>query len=162
VRICEATNPFGVSWGVDGIIFGQRGGIMRGAANGGQPELLAGAKKGEGAHGPQVLPSGQTMLFTLASGGGGDRWDRAKIVVQSLRTGERKTLIEDGSDARYLPTGHIVYARSGVLFAVPFDAERLQVTPGPVPVIEGVRRAAATATGTAQFSVANPGSLISF
>jgi serine/threonine protein kinase/Tol biopolymer transport system component len=160
VRICEATNPFGVSWGVDGIIFGQSGGIMRVSANGGKPELLVGVKEGEVAHGPQLLPSGQTILFTLASGGGGDRWDKAKIVVQSLRTGERKTLIEGGSDARYLPTGHIVYARSGVLFAVPFDAERLQVTPGPVPVIEGVRRAVATATGTAQFSVANTGSLI--
>jgi serine/threonine-protein kinase len=161
VRICEATNPFGVSWGVDGIIFGQGArGIMRVSANGGKPELLVGVKEGEVAHGPQLLPSGQTILFTLASGGGGDRWDRAKIVVQSLRTGERKTLIEGGGDARYLPTGHIVYARSGVLFAVPFDAERLQVTPGLVPVIEGVRRAVATATGTAQFSVSNTGSLI--
>ena len=52
-------------------------------------------------------------------------------------------------------------ARGGVLFAVPFDAERLQVTPGlSTPVIEGVRRAVATATGTAQFSVSNTGSLI--
>jgi serine/threonine protein kinase/Tol biopolymer transport system component len=161
VRICEATNPLGVSWGADAITFGQGArGIMRVSANGGKPELLVGVKEGEVAHGPQLLPSGQTILFTLASGGGGNRWDTAKIVVQSLRTGERKTLIEDGSDARYLPTGHIVYARSGVLFAVPFDAERLQVTPGPVPVIEGVRRAAATATGTAQFSVSNTGSLI--
>ena len=35
---------------------------------------------------------------------------RAQIVVQSLETGVRKTLIEGGSDARYVPTGHIVYA----------------------------------------------------
>jgi hypothetical protein len=31
--------------------------------------------------------------------------------VQSLATGERKTLIDGGgSDARYLPTGHLVCA----------------------------------------------------
>jgi serine/threonine-protein kinase len=161
VTICEAGNPFGVSWGVDGIIFSQGAlGIMRVSANGGKPELLVGVKEGELAHGPQMMPGGQTVLFTLAGGSGTDRWDTAKIVAQSLRTGERKTLIEGGSDGRYLPTGHIVYARGGVLFAVPFDTERLEVKPGPVPVVEGVRRAAGTATGTAQFSTSNMGTLI--
>jgi len=80
--------------------------------------------------------------------------------VQSLRTGERTTIIEGGSDARYLQSGHIVYAHSGVLFAVPFDAERLRVLGGPVPVLEGVSSAYAAATGTAQFSVSRTGSLV--
>lgn len=64
--------------------------------------------------------------------------------MQSLDSGERKTLIEGGSDARYVPTGHIVYALSGTLLAVPFDVRRLQVTGGPTPVVEGVRRSATT------------------
>ncbi len=159
VTICEATNPFGLNWGTDGIVFGQGArGIMRVSANGGMPELLVGVKEGEVAHGPQMLPGGQAVLFTLANGSTADRWDTAKIVVHSLRTGEQKTLIEGGGDARYLPTGHIVYARSGVLFAVAFDADRLEVSPGPVPVVEGVRRG--NPTGAAQFSVSNTGSLI--
>ena len=59
---------------------------------------------------PQMLPDAQTLLFTVgASTGSRDRWDRARIVVQSLRSGERKTLIEGGSHARYVPTGHLVY-----------------------------------------------------
>jgi serine/threonine-protein kinase len=161
ITICEATNPVGLSWGANGIIFGQAArGIMRVSANGGKPDLLVGVKEGEVAHGPQMLAGGQTVLFTLAGGSGGDRWDTAKIVVQSLRTGERKTLIEGGSDGRYLPTGHIVYARGGVLFAVAFDSERLEVKPGPVPAVEGVRRAASDATGIAQFSTSNTGTLI--
>ena len=101
------------------------------------------------------------MLFTLASSTlpPGVRWDQAKIVVQSLRSGERKTLINGGSDARYLRTGHIVYLLRGTLFAVPFDIKRLEVTGGPSPVVEGVRNASGV-TGSAQFSVSATGSLI--
>ena len=87
-----------------------------------------------------MLPDGQTVLFTLrASAGAADAWDTAQIVVQSLKTGARKTLLEGGSDARYLPTGHIVYALGGVLFAVPFDLRRLEIEGGPVPIVEGTQ-----------------------
>ena len=55
-------------------------------------------------------------------------WNRAVIVVQSLRTSERKILVEGGADGRYVPTGHIVYAVGGTLFAVPFDLRRQEVT----------------------------------
>src|SRR5207249_4414905 len=135
-------------------------GIMRVSANGGKPEVIVTAKANERAHGPQMLPDGKTVLFTLAVGiTGSERWDKAQIVAQSLKTGERKTLVEGGSDARYLPTGHLVYALGGVLFAIPFDAARLQVSGGPVPIIEGVRRAGG-GTGTAHFSVSPTGSLV--
>ena len=81
-------------------------------------------RDGEAVYGPQVLPDGRSVLFTVAATTAGtDRWDKGRIVVQSLASGERKTLIDGGgSDARYVPTGHLVYALSGVLFAVPFDA----------------------------------------
>src|SRR5262249_23271828 len=70
--------------------------------------------------GPQVLPGGDALLFTLASTSSSDPWDDAKIMVQSFKSGERHVLISGGSDARYL-TGHIIYALSGRLLAVPFD-----------------------------------------
>jgi len=157
----QGTNyPNGMSWGTDGIVFDQPAGIMRVSANGGKPELLVSVKNIEEAHGPRMLSGGQAVLFTLATGTGADRWDKAQIVVQSLRSGERKILIEGGSDARYVPTGHIVYALEGVLFAVPFDLNRLEVTGGPIPVVEGVRRSAGAVTGGAHFSVSDTGSLI--
>ena len=62
-------------------------------------------------------------------------------MAHSLVDGTRRVLIEGGSDARYLPTGHLVYVLGGTIFAVPFDAESLMVTGTPVPVIVGVRRA---------------------
>jgi serine/threonine-protein kinase len=166
VTLCPANNPYGMSWGPDGIVFGQAGtggrGIMRVSPNGGKPELLVSVKGDELADSPQMLPGGQAVLFTLAKGAASDRWDKAQIVVQSLKSGERKILVEGGSDARYIPTSHLVYALGGTLFALPFDERRLQVTGGPAPILEGVARAAAPAAnaGTAQFSVSNTGSLI--
>jgi Tol biopolymer transport system component len=163
VTICPADVPWGMSWGNDGILFSQVGkGIMRVPANGGKAELVVGLKPEELAYGPQMLPDGTTVLFTLANftHGGPDRWDRAQVVVQSIRTGERRTLVDGGSDARYLPTGHIVYALAGTVFAMPFDSRRLEVSGGPTPIIEGVRRSVNSIFGTAQFSVSNSGSLI--
>ena len=166
VTLCPADNPFGISWEDDSIVFGQgRKGVMRVPANGGAPEVLVSAKDGEVMQSPQILPGGRDVLFTVASAGGGaDQWDKANVVVQSLSTGERRTLVQGGSDARYIPTGHLVYAISGTVFAVPFDTRRLEVRGGPVPVVEGVRRASGSppATAAAQFSVSRTGSLVYF
>ncbi len=127
------------------------------------PTVVVRVKDSEVAHGPQLLPGGQHVLFTVTTATASDRWDRAQIVVQSLKSGERKTLVEGGSDGRYLPSGHIVYALSGSLLAVPFDVRRLEIKGGPTPVLEGVLRsvnATNTQTGTAQFSVSSTGSLV--
>jgi serine/threonine protein kinase len=160
VTICPADNPFGMTWDHDEILFGQvNKGIMRVSANGGKADVVVGVKGDERMHGPQLLPGGEAILFTLAAGLGPDMWETSQIVVQSLKSGERKTLVSGGTDARYLPTGHIVYAFGGVVFAVRFDAKRLALVGGPVPVIEGVSRAI-NSTGTAQFSVADNGTLV--
>jgi Tol biopolymer transport system component len=161
VTVCPAENPYGMTWDDDEILFGQGSkGIMRVSANGGLPQVLVGVKSDERAHRPQMLPGGEAILFTLSKGSGPDIWDTSEIVVQSLKSGERKTLISGGSDARYLRTGHLVYASSGVVLAVPFNHRRLAIMGGPVPVIEGVARASAASTGAAQFSVADSGTLV--
>ena len=81
-------------------------------------------------------------------------------MAQSLTSGERKILIEGGSDARYVPTGHIVYAVDGILYAIAFNAERLEVKGAAVPMVEGIGRSAGWETGAAHFSVSSAGSLI--
>ena len=69
-------------------------------------------------YGPELLPDGETVLFTLGKAGtGSERWDKADIVVQSMKTGTRTAIIHGGGDARYLRTGHLVYAVGGVVFA---------------------------------------------
>jgi len=162
VTITAGDPPFGVSWSAnDEILFGTAAkGIMRVPAKGGKPETIVTVKPDEAAHGPQALPDGQSVLFTLAgSSGGVERWDKAKIVVENLKTHQRKTLIEGGTDGRYVPTGHIVFALSGNLLAVPFDLKKLEVTGGPVPIVEGVRTAGAN-TGSAHFGFSDTGALV--
>ena len=161
VTICPISRPFGLRWDRDGIEVGQGSkGILRVPENGGKPELLITVKPGELAYGPQLLPDGQTVLFTLSTGAGPENWDKAQVVAQSLKTGKRQVIIDGGSDGRYLQTGHLVYAQGGVLFATTFDPGRLTTGATPVPIVEGVRRGEGGQTGVAHFSVANTGSLV--
>jgi len=161
VTLCAANNPFGIDWQGDQILFGQgQAGIMRVSANGGAPERLVEMKDGQVAHGPQLLPGGDAVLFTVAPNGAPDGWDKADIVVQLLKTGERRKILSGASDARYLPTGHLVYAAAGIVFAVRFDINRLTVVGGPVPAIDGVSRALGGVTGAAHFNVSQTGTLV--
>ena len=105
------------------------GGLWRvPASGGGKPELVTKPQPGEISHRlPQLLPDGQTVLFTSTKTTF-PSWDDTRIVAQSLATGQQKVLIEGGADARYIKTGHLVYMRRGTLMAVPFDVDRLEVT----------------------------------
>ena len=160
VTLGDVTNPWGVSWGADDMILVGQGpnGIWRVPGTGGTPEVVITIEDGEQAHGPQMLPGGEWVLFTLLPAGV-NSWNEAHIVVQSLVTDERVVLIEGGRDARYVETGHLVYALNGVVFAVAFDRDARQVLGGPVPLVEGVR-GSLSATGAVHFSVARNGSLI--
>jgi len=164
ITICSASpTPSGISWGDEGILFALAGtGIMRIPENGGKPEVVVRVDASEAlAHGPQQLPGG-FLLFTLARQSGTGRgfpWDQAQIVVQSLKTGERKTIIE-GSDGRYLETGHLLYAISGIVFAVPFDVKKLAVTGSAVPIIEGISRATSVSGGAAQLALSKSGAMV--
>ncbi len=163
VTIGPAGAVLGLSWAHDGsILFAQEQGargVLRVSADGGTPAVVIDVKGREQAHGPQLLPDGDHVLFTLASGTGASRWDNAQIVVQSLKSGERKTLVTGGTDGRYLVSGHLVYGLGGVLLAVAFDHKSLALAGGPVAVVEGVR-SSGSLSGSMQFSVSDTGSLV--
>ena len=82
-------------------------------------------------------PGGKAIMFTVTSAGI-ESYNDARIEVQTLATKKRKILIQGGFGARYSPSGHIVYANGGSLYAVPFDAQRLEVSGLPAKVVEGV------------------------
>ena len=161
VTLCSTSAINGLTWTSDGILFSvYRQGVMRVNPIGGNPETLIDAAEGPTIVQPQLLPGGRAVLYTVADEGGVLDFDQSRIVVQVLSTGERKTLIEGGTDAWYVPTGHILYARGGVLWAVPFDLAGLEVTGGAVSIIEGVARGiGAVGLATAQYSVSDSGSL---
>ena len=158
IHIADIGNPYGASWGTDDtILFGRPDGVMSVSANGGTPQVRIEAQPGEFPHGPQMLPDGTSVLYTLARGIAPNRWDEAEIVVHSLETDSSEVLIR-GSDGRYVPTGHIVYALESDLFAVPFDTDALELSGGPVSIVEGVRRT--EQTGTAHYNFSDQGTLI--
>ena len=159
VTLAKILNPWGASWSDSGMIYYGQGpeGIWRIPAQGGAPERIIAVGEGELAHGPQLLPGGEWMLFTLRPRGVGS-WNRAHIVLQSLATGERVVLIEGGRDARYLLTGHLIYGLNGSILAVPFDVRARRLTGGAVPVVRNVYDAGAI-TGAEHFGVATNGSL---
>jgi len=162
VTLADAPNPKGASWGPDGtIIFTPtyRSSLLRVSAAGGTPEAAippdAADTRRFPAHWPEVLPGGKAVIFTIVERGS---YDDARIAVQSLETGELRVLVKGGSNPRYVPTGHIVYSRAGVLLAAPFDLSQLKLTGEPVPILEGIL--GDPSTGTVHFSFSSTGSLV--
>jgi len=150
---------FGASWETDGtILYAQADGIWQVSEDGGEPRHLITTKTGEQAFAPHPLPHGDWVLFTLNSTGG--KWDEADVVVQSPSSGERKLIRSGGRDARYLPTGHLVFAQGVALYAMPFDLDRLAVTGAPVEVLSGVRSPAGQTSAAAHYDVSTNGTLV--
>jgi hypothetical protein len=89
---------------------------------------------------------------------------RPRTALLRLDTGEWHVLLQDAADARYVPTGHLVFLRQGTLMAVRFDLGRLEVVGQPIALVENVMQAFSANsgynTGAGQFSVSDTGSLL--
>ena len=158
--LCDAPFPsFGASWGPDDtIIFSGTGtfGLIRIPAGGGITETLTtpDTKKSEFSHlSPQILPGGTHVLFTVATTEG------SSIAVLALETREWRVLLPGAAGARYLPTGHLVYAQAGGLWAVPLALERLELTGTPISILDGVYSQGWVGVNTVSFSVSDTGVL---
>jgi serine/threonine-protein kinase len=139
----------------DRIVGGLMGdGIVAISARGGAPVFLTkpDTSREFDLHSPRRLPGGNWMLVGIHRGA--DTFDVAALHVQS---GERRVLVENAFDARYVSTGHLVFARPGVLLAAPFDVVRLEVTGPAVPLVEGVLTI--NGDGAARYHLADDGSL---
>jgi dipeptidyl aminopeptidase/acylaminoacyl peptidase len=165
--IARVPNPFGMSWASNDQIFfaqlnGPTKGVMRVPAAGGTPETVVTLEANEVALTPYLLPGTDTLLFTLGIIPQGpanvaDILAKAQIVTQSLGSRERKVLLSGANDARYVPSGHLVYVSGGKLMGVPFNLRQLVVNGPPVTLLEQV--ATGAGIGTNQFSFSQSGSL---
>ena len=150
----------GASWGPDGTIVYRPAGarvLFSVPAVGGTPRPLTTIRDPAVEtfhHWPQVIDGGQRLLFTIIGPSAG--WVDAQIVVEDLDTGERTTVVEQGTHGRYVPTGHVVYATaSGTLFAVPYDLASGAPPGDRFPVMPGVR--VAGWGGAASFAMSDAG-----
>jgi serine/threonine protein kinase/Tol biopolymer transport system component len=154
----DASLPRGASWGSNEMIaFALTQGPLRQLSDGGGvPQPLTHFEKGENSHRwPEFLPGSKAVLF--AAGPTAITFTNARIAVQWVTTSEQRTLVQAGMYPRYAPSGHLVYAQGGSLMAVPFDAQRVEVTGAAVPVVEGVLQS--PVTGAAQYSISATGSM---
>ena len=163
VPLADVNDPRGLSWDSDdSIIYTPTtlGGVFRIAAAGGTPTQITTPKPGaERTHRwPQELPGGVAVIYTVGSFSNPDNYDDAVIEAQMVATGERRTLLAGAAMARYLPTGHLLFARGTNLFLVPFDARKVEVTGSPNAVIQGLGVDATT--GAAHVAVSRSGTLV--
>jgi serine/threonine-protein kinase len=160
-----AESPDGLVWDSrGGLYFGKRGeGIWTVPADG-KPASVTTVGDAEFAHTlPSLLPGDRVLLYTVRKREWS--WGDESVVAQPLPAGERRLILTDATDARYVPaTGHLLFLRRGALWAVPFDADRLRVRGRAVPVLDGVAQAltagnSAAISGAGQFAVSQTGTL---
>ncbi|MCZ6661613.1 MAG: protein kinase, partial [Actinobacteria bacterium] len=177
VTICDAADGVeGASWASnDSIVFakGTLGtGLFRVSAGGGEPEVLTSpvAERREVLHvRPDVLPGGRGVLFMAFSGdreslaggripvsGGRIPVSEGRVAVLDLETGMYKTLVQEGSNPRYSPTGHLLYGVKGTLRAAAFDLQRLELTGDSFPIVEGIL---SKVSGAVNFAFSSDGTL---
>ena len=151
--ICDVAQGAGASWGDDNtIVFAPSAMsvLMRVSVRGGTPAPMTTLQKGEVSHRwPEFLPDGTAIAYAASNS---DDFTSSRIVVQSLRTGER-TEIGEGTYPRYTSNGYIVFARETSLLALPFDIERLRPIEKPRLLANDLRMN--TVTGGALFAVSH-------
>jgi serine/threonine-protein kinase len=160
ITLADSAFSLGIRWYHDAIYYVPyfAAGVWAIPESGGQSRQVLKIDPQKGARAllwPEVLPGGKTIIGTVWNNGS---WDEAKIVAYPLRGGAPKVLIDGGTFARYVPTGQLLYTRAGTLYAVPFDAEKLQVSGAAVTVVSGVL--SGVTNGEAHYAVSDTGSLL--
>ena len=133
------------------------GPLQRVAATGGTPSRVTelDLARGEFSHRwPELLPDGDTVLFTVGTVG---EWGEAEIVAQSLTSGARTAILKGGTNPRYLSSGHLAYAHDGAIWVVPFATRNLRLNGTPTRALDDV---SISADGAAQFAVSRDGTSV--
>jgi serine/threonine-protein kinase len=161
--LADAPTSRGGVWAEDGsILFSPQytSGLWRVPSAGGRPELVLApdTEKGERTYRwPDLLPGGRAVLFIIGTLDSPNDIKEAQIAAYSFETGELKVLLQGANMARFVPPRTLAYSRAGILYAVPFDPDRLEVVGQPRPVLEGV--GGDPSSGAGYFSLSRNGTL---
>jgi serine/threonine-protein kinase len=156
-----AGRPTGGAWGRDGaIVFATTEGLYQVPDGGGEPRLLAkpdAGRKERAFAWPQLLPGDKTVLLTIVPEGaiGGARIATLEIAGGGIP----RPVLEAGTAARFVPTGHLVYVSGSALKAVAFDSGEQRTVGEPVTV-PGIEVATTGDNGAAEFAVSDSGALL--
>ena len=148
IPITTVGNQFlGGSWSEqDTILFADERGLLVVSANGGEPSIVAERKPGssDSFRWPEFLPGGRTAV--LSANEAGNDW--LAVFTMKDRAIRRTEIV--GANPHFVSQGFVVVAHfpaggptnivgSGTLLAMPFDADKLDVTGPAVPVVENVQ-----------------------
>jgi len=147
------------TWSTDTYIYFSRfwAGLLRVPQNGGKVETVTlpdPARQEQGHRWPEVLPDGDSVLFSIMKNFGAND---AETGVLSIKTRTWRSILPNASNAHYV-SGHLVYVHGGTLMAVPFDLKSLSVTGTPVQVLHGVM--ANPDDGFSNMAVSTSGNLV--
>jgi Tol biopolymer transport system component len=160
IPVCDATAPGAINWIGEYLYFSAQGGLRRVAATGGQPDILVKTDNAAMLTAPWVLDDGRLLYSVAPANDSPDRWASAKIVVQRPGESTPTTLVEGGSDPRYVASGHLVYQVGGVLYARKFNP-RTGALGDATSVVEGVLRGATNlGAGFGWYAVSATGTLL--
>lgn len=111
---------------------------------------------------PFPLPGGRVLLYTVRKSA--ILWGGEAVVALTLANGQRTPVLADAADARYVPSGHLVFLRRGTLMAVAFNPERLDTLGEPQIALDSVAQALTgdssyDTTGAGQYAIAPDGAL---
>jgi eukaryotic-like serine/threonine-protein kinase len=158
--LADAPIGFGATWGPDNrIVYAPNNGsaLWAVSADGGEPVRITtlDTARGEFSHRwPEFVPDGTAVLFTVGTSGS---WDDADIVLQSIGSGERRTLVQGGTNPHYVEPGRLLYARGGRILSVAFDLRTRQITGDTVPAVDAIPE---SVDGAAQFATSRTASAV--
>jgi Tol biopolymer transport system component len=161
LNLCNAQNGKGGSWARDGTILFAPSAVSpihQVSDAGGESTAVTAldeSRKDDSHRHPRFLPDGRRFLYLARHAEGSV--EGQFIVAASLDGGEPKTLLRGPAAVEYA-SGHLFFLRDQTLMAQPFDADRLELTGEPRPLVDPVAlisRGAAHAV----FSVSPAGAL---
>jgi Tol biopolymer transport system component len=165
--LAEAPNGRGGIWTPSNtIVFAPNwsGPLYRIPASGGTPAPVTKLDTARGEYGhriPALLPDGEHFLYAALPGKNG----KFEIYAGSLQDDSRSRVATMESAPVYAPPGFLLFARQGLLTALPFDARSLQVTGEPITLEDepkSILDPAVSFTAGRAVSVSQAGSLAYF
>lgn len=148
----------GATWSEDGtIVFASYfSGLWQVPDTGGEPELLTPSEEvGSTQHRwPGFLPDGRRVLFILQT------LEGPRLAIFDLERRERTLVpgVQNVAKARYVPSGHLLFAQEGALLAARFDPVEGRLLDAPVPLVSGM--AMESIYGSANFAASAAGTLV--
>lgn len=144
ITICDADRVRGATWGTDEtIVFAtMESPLLRVSAGGGSPVPVTRNQKDHSHRWPVFLPDGRHVLFTdidTSRTAYADDQSGRDVAIVDLRSGATRVIVRDAYYGRYSSTGHVLFTRSQVVFAAPFNSKTAEITGPAVPLLHDVR-----------------------